>query len=345
MPRASRHEPESLDSLRRLPFVRSLTYTPAMDGGDLGWDGRLALRTPQGPFRLVVEAKRSYLTRSGVSQFLAWLHHLRTDRKQGVMLLARHISRPVAERLIEAKVNFADDAGNLHLALGAAYQWTVIGMPALEPASKRRSTSPAELQLLFQFVTHPDSLNWPVRRLEALAGIGKSKAAQARLKMIAEGLLVRTGQRYQLGPTNVLAERLASGYAQVLRPKLVLGRFRAPEAEPEAFLARLRRDAPPGLRYALTGGPAAALLQHYYRGTEVPVFLTPWASTVPRQLRLLPDRNGPITILNAFGELVFWEQRSHQMLAPPWLIYAELLSSDDPRAHEAARELRQEFLV
>ncbi len=329
--------------MHRRAFVRSLTYTSA-GGGDLGWDGGVAVRTPRGHFHLVVEAKRSYLTRSGVAQLLAWLHHLRTDRKQGVMLLTRHISRPVAERLIEAKVNFADDAGNLHLALGDAYRWTVVGLPALAPASERRAASPAELQLLFQFVTHPDSLNWPVRRLEAPAGIGKSRAAQARRKMIAEGLLVRTGPRFQLGPAHMLAERLASGYAQVLRPKLVLGRFRAPESKPEDFLARLRRDAPPDLRYALTGGPAAGLLQHYYHGTEVPLFLAPWARAVPRQLRLLPDRDGPITILNAFGEVVFWERRSHHMLAPPWLVYAELLSGNDPRAHEAAREFRREFL-
>jgi hypothetical protein len=32
------------------------------------------------------------------------------------------------------------------------------------------------------------------------------------------------------------------------------------------------------------------------------------------------------------------------MVAPPWLIYAELLNASDPRAREAAEELRQEFL-
>lgn len=96
--------------------------------------------------------------------------------------------------------------------------------------------------------------------------------------------------------------------------------------------------------YALSGGPAAGFLQHFYQGTEVPLFLTPWARTVAQQLRLLPDRDGPVTILNAFGEMVFWEERAHHMLAPPWLVYAELLCSNDPRAHEAARELRREFL-
>lgn len=74
------------------------------------------------------------------------------------------------------------------------------------------------------------------------------------------------------------------------------------------------------------------------------MFLEPSISVVTPYLRLFPDRKGPVTILKAFGDLVFWEKRENLMLAPPWLIYAELLSSKDPRAHEAARELRRELL-
>lgn len=338
-------DPEPLEHLRRVPFVKKLRFRRADAKADPGGDGEIEVQTPDGPFHLIAEGKRSYLTRSAVDQLLAWLHHLRTDQAQGAILLARHIPRPVAERLIEAKVNFADDAGNIHLQLGDTYNWTVIGLPAPGPQSERRPTSPAQLQLLFQFVTHPDSVEWPVRRLAAPAGISKSKGAQARHQMIAEGLLVPAGKRYHVGPTSLLADRLVLGYAQLLRPKLMLGRFRSAEATPEAFLARLHADVPPGVRYSLTGGPAADLLQHFYRGPEVPLFLEPATRALAQQLRLLPDREGPVTVFRAFGELVFWEEREHHMLAPPWLIYAELLSSNDPRAHEAAREFRREFLT
>jgi hypothetical protein len=285
------------------------------------------------------------LSRSAVSPLLAWLDHLRTDRTPDIILLARHISRQAAEALIDAKVNFADDAGNIHIELGNAYNWTVIGIPAPEPVSERRPASPAQLQLLFQFVTHPESVNWPVRRLDSAAGISKSKVSQARRQMMVEGLLIRVGSRYKLGPANLLADRLISGYAQVLRPKLTLGTFRSPEKTAESFLSRLRKEVPSGVRYSLSGGAAADLLQRFYRGPEVTLFLEPSTRAIAQQLRLLPDREGPITILSAFGDLVFWEERKHHMLAPPWLIYAELLSGKDPRAHEAAQEFRREFLT
>ncbi len=103
-------------------------------------------------------------------------------------------------------------------------------------------------------------------------------------------------------------------------------------------------NVPPGVQYSLTGGPAADLLQHFYRAPEVTLFLKPPGREIEQQLRLLPDREGPITILRAFGDLVFWEEREHHMLAPPWLIYAELLNSKDPRAHEAAQEFPKQVL-
>jgi hypothetical protein len=183
---------------------------------------------------------------------------------------------------------------------------------------------------------------WSVRRLESVAGISKSKAAQARKELVAEGLLKRTGTEYQLGPKNLLAERLTSGYADVLRPKLLLGRFRFAEKDTDTFLKRLNNTTSRGIRYALTGGPAADFLQHFYHGPEVPLFVEPFSrKQISQELRLLPDRSGPVILLRAFGEVVFWQQRDHHMLAPPWLIYVELLNSDDPRAQEAAKELQQ----
>lgn len=335
--------PEPLAHIRDLPFVRKLEYRPAKARGGASYDGHLKIRTSSDTFSLIVEVKKSYLLDASVNELQS-----RADRlpaSQRVVLLARHVPRPIAERLISSHISFADLAGNVHLELGDRYNWTAIGRPEMKPFSVRRAATPAQIQLLFQFATNPDSVNWPVRRLEKAAGIGKSKAAQARKQLIAEGLLVREGKKYKPGPAALLSERLVAGYAQVLRPKLLLGRFRYPEKRQEDFLRRLFGEAQSmPLRYALTGGVAADALQHFYRGPEIPLFIGPWNRSVPERLRLLPDREGPVMALRAFGDVVFWRETGGHMIAPPWLIYAELLASGDPRAHEAAAELRQAFL-
>jgi len=334
-----------LERLLQLPFISAVNYAPAAAQSDEGYDGTVAIQTPTGPFQLNIQAKRSYLSIAAVSQLAGFLNQGLLGKGPDSLLLARHVPRLAALALVKAKINFADDAGNIHLALGGSYNWTVIGVPPLEPLSERRPVTPAELQLLFQFASWPESVNWPVRKLEPAVGISKSKAAQARRRMIADGLITQIGRKHRFGPAASLTSRLVFGYVQLLRPALMLGRFRAAEKTIDAFLDRVRQSANPDLRYSITGGWAAESLQHFYRGPDVTLFVAPSTPAVAKQLRLLPDREGPVTLLRAFGDLVFWEKRDGHMLAPPWLIYAELMSSTDSRAHEAAEELRREYLV
>jgi hypothetical protein len=85
-------------------------------------------------------------------------------------------------------------------------------------------------------------------------------------------------------------------------------------------------------------------LQRFYKGAELVLFVENPTQQIARQLRLLPDREGPITLLRAFGAMPFWHEADENVVAHPWLIYAELMRSVDPRAHEAANELKSEFL-
>ena len=61
------------------------------------------------------------------------------------------------------------------------------------------------------------------------------------------------------------AERLTPGYTQVLRPRLVAGRFRFAGKTPALFLNRRRNSLPAGVKCALSGGQAVDLL----RGTTI----------------------------------------------------------------------------
>jgi hypothetical protein len=63
-----------------------------------------------------------------------------------------------------------------------------------------------------------------------------------------------------------------------------------------------------------------------------------------RELRLVPDREGPIVLLRAFSRSCAWRQVGDIWVAHPWLVYAELLHHGEPRALEAADLLREEYL-
>ena len=98
------------------------------------------------------------------------------------------------------------------------------------------------------------------------------------------------------------------------------------------------------VRWAVTGGPAAYALQRFYQGVELPLFIDSFNDQIRSKLRLIPDKAGPLIFLRSFGTVPFWRETEPFPVAHPWFIYAELMYSPDARAHEAAEELKHEFL-
>jgi hypothetical protein len=331
------------ERLRELPFVRDVRYDANAD--EVGSDGLFTITDRKRrhlPFLLHV--KSSYLDRASTNVVIVGARLAQKGQRTPTLLLARYIPQPTADRLMEAGINFVDLAGNMHIDLGD-YSRTVLGRLEPRKAHERRPITAAQLQVLFVFATEPDAVSLPVREIAVQAGVSKSKAAQARQQLIANGLVSKRNKDYHFHLSKSAEALLVSGYTEVLRPKLTIGRFRAPERRTEDFLERVPTSLKGvDVRFALTGGPAADLLHPYYRGAEIPLFVTASGPEVRLALRILPDRNGSIVLLRAFGELVFWKEVSGLTVAPPWLVYAELMQASDARAHEAAEELRQKCL-
>lgn len=334
-----------LDHLRALPFIRDLRIDWQTERGERQVDGLVTLRTPRRTFTLGLAVKRAFLDRAATSGLIAEHLRLQRERRLPLLLAARYVPRPTGERLVAAGVNFVDRAGNIHLRLGQDHHVLVLGRRDAQPDPMARRPSPALIQLLFVLLADAESARWPVRALGEAAGVGRTAAATARQRLVADKVL-----RYERGAYHVLdrkrlADQFVEGYSRILRSRLLVGRFRAPERSPELLLehfSRLARRA--DLPWAVTGGQAAYALQHFYRDDQTQVFSTTPSSEVLRELRLVPDREGPIVLLRAFSRYCAWRQVGEIWVAHPWLIYAELLQQGEPRALEAADQLREEYL-
>jgi len=346
--RTSTHIPNGLEAfqetLKQLPFVRDVRFG-APEQASARRDAIITIIDPEKRrFTFSAEIKRSYLDRFLANAVIARARLASEVGDPPVILLARYIPSPTGERLIEAGVNFVDRVGNMHIALGTRYARTVLGRSESKPSREHLGLTGAQMQLLFLFATYPEAGSWPVREIAAKAGVSKSKAAAVRKQMMEAGAFERHADGYRFVLSRRYEELILTGYSQILRPKLVVGRFQSAFRDADEFVAHLSsisRNGP--YRFALTGGPAANVLHPYYRGPQTPVFATDTSPETRHLLRLLPDREGAITLLRAFGELVFWRAIDSLTVAPPWLIYAELMQSHDPRAHEAAEEFRGTF--
>lgn len=326
-----------LESLEKIPFVKAVDRR---DGAGAGLE--LRVETSSGEVDFCVEVKRSYLDTSATSAVIA--EATEAKRKgSAFLLLARYIPRPTAERLIEAGVNFVDVAGNGHLVLPPAHHWTSIGKKEPRTELGARGRSARTIQVLLTLVAYPDAAGWSVRKLARVSGVGKSTAANARRQLVEEGSFIESNGLLRPVDPEAANDELVFGYRHILRPKLLIGRYSS-NFSPDALVKEMVSSRVSGLRFSLTGGSAAHRLQRFYRGVDTVSFLDGSVAAALKTLRLLPDRDGPITFLSAFGELVHWGVHDGASLAHPLLIYTELMSDPSPRAREAADELRKEFL-
>jgi hypothetical protein len=339
--------PIHLDHLRELPFVRNiqLVWEPKLT--PYKPDAVIKLKTPHRTFALALETKRTFLDKTLTNALIAEHTGLQRRHRLPLLLAARYIPRPTGERLIEAGVNFIDRVGNINLKLGDEYNVQRLGRRDTVPEPATRRAGPAFIQLLFVMLAEPEAVGWPIRKLADTAGIGKTVAATGRQRLIGLGILKRgVAGTYRIVEREKLVDAFVAGYNDVLRPRLLIGRFRAFEHDPERLLPNVAAaTARLGIDWAATGAPAAYALNRFYRGEEVPLFLKRFTPELQRELRLVTDRNGPVVLLRAFGHQTAWRTVGNLAVAHPWLIYAELLREAAPRALEAAEQIRQKYLL
>jgi hypothetical protein len=148
------------------------------------------------------------------------------------------------------------------------------------------------------------------------------------------GYLAAVKRNRRLNATKRMLDEWALAYARTLRPKMLMGRYRAPTVTDW-------QQWPLEKHEALWGGePAGALLTQYLK----PGILTIYGKQVPgrmvldRKLATVLDRrveDGLVEFRNKFWE--FDVPVGIPQVVPPALAYADLLATGDARCIETAR--------
>jgi hypothetical protein len=152
------------------------------------------------------------------------------------------------------------------------------------------------------------------------------------------GFLVDMGKRgRRLANRAKLVERWVTAYPEQLRPKLLIGRYRA--ANPEWWMkVELKKYQ------ACWGGEiAAARLTQYLRPEQVTIYTREKPAELLLTNRLKKDPDGDVEILEAFWQID--KDQVHPDLAPPLLVYADLMATGEPRNVETARKIYEQELA
>jgi hypothetical protein len=324
--------------LYALPFIKDVKVKSG--GRDKGRDARVILVTPSRTFELSAQLKRSHLGREAAHHILGLARG-----SASLIVFAPYVGRELGDMFEQAGVNFIDLAGNAFLRLGDQYVARIQGKSAPTAPTERAMRAPA-FRVLFALLAEPSLVSATTRVLgEAAGGVSPQTARDARLRFVESGLVLASNRSFQWAPggRGRAFEQWTAGYASTLYPQLLLGRFRAREKDATA----LERELQPKLdalhvRWAWGGGAAAQNLTGYYRGTETMVYVEdlPERALALRELGLVPDAKGPVSLLEAPGPAAFYKDSA---AVHPLLVYTDLLQEGHQRAWEAASEVRARF--
>ncbi len=297
-------------------------------------DARLRFAFPGAEWGIDAEVKRA-LTAHTLGLAIEQMKRLPGK----ALLVTRYVNPNMADRLKELDIPFLDTLGNAYLNHPPIFVRVKGHAPHRFPRERpTRAFVPAGLRVVFALLCRQELAGAPFRAIAQTAHVALGTVAWVLRDLEGLGHLLDMGKRgRRLIAKQRLLDRWVAAYPAQLRPKLLVGRYAAPEPRwwEKARVCNFN---------AYWGGePAAARLTGYLK----PELMTVYTRNLPGRFlaanRLRTDPNGNVEILRAF-----WDPACDWIdpeIVPPLLVYADLLATGDPRNLETARRIYDEQLT
>lgn len=248
-----------------------------------------------------------------------------------------------ADELRKDGVQFIDTAGNCYINQPPLYLFVkgnkiqgVTQKPAVNRVFKQTG-----LRVLYALLCNPGMENETYRTIAAKTGVALGMVNWVFKDLNELGFLLETGtsrnKKVRMLNKEKLLERWITAYAEQLRPKLVIERYRGAEGWWQT--AQLNPEQ------ALWGGePAAAKLTEYLKPEVITVYAdkdNPAAVIIPNRLK--KDPAGDVELVARF-----WQPETvapHGDMVHPILVYADLMATGNQRNIEAARMIYDRDIV
>jgi hypothetical protein len=336
-----------LQNLRKLDCCE-VEFTPP-DSNKKSHDGLLQLFRTEEQFEYVVEVKH----RPTISKASILLHKL-TERRSitcPVMLFADYIHEQLGEYFRENQIEFVDLAGNIYINRPSLYVF-IVGRKMLQTQEKTtRAFQATGLKVIFLFLKKPESLSWNYREIERATGTSLGGIAWVIRDLREMGFVrlkgssIRHGQR-ELIKRQDLLDRWDLGYAERLRPNLFYNKCHIAGNRSLDDLLKDIRSSNESDHILIGGELGAALLVNDLRPQSATLHLLENPLRLLTLLKLIPDPDGNIDILDSFGTLNHFEKKRMNgfTLADPLLIRAELLLRGSERLRAIADKIYNDFI-
>lgn len=258
----------------------------------------------------------------------------------GHIIFTPSVSKEILRKMRDAGISIIDLTGKIFIKSKNVY---IFDDKRLFPARKTRKSyslafNEAGIKIIFACLCLPELIEQDYRTIANLSGTSLGSVSRVLDNLKRTGYLLKKNDQTRILVKKIeLLDRWCIAYAEVLRPKLLVGRYMC--EDPYWW-----RDVNIGEYNAVWGGEiAGAILTKNLKPQIVTIYTNASLAKLQIAKTLRTDRRGEIEVLKQFWG--FQNPDGFDNIAPYILIYADLISTGDERNDEIAGEIKNQFIA
>ena len=261
--------------------------------------------------------------------------------KMSCLLVAPYITTEMAKYCRELGIQFIDTAGNVYLKAEGLHVFVIGQKRNLEniPSVKNRAATTTGMRVVFLLLCAPKLFNASYRDIAEAAGVALGSVGWVFFALKERGHLLfgEKGKKRRFINPKRLIEEWVINYPIKLRPKLRTQCFSAPK---DSWWENLNPE-----KYgALFGGEIAGdILTHYRKPSNALFYMEGNLTKIIIDNRLKSNPHGSVEIVEKFWNFNF--DNEEKQIVPPLLVYADLMATKDPRNHEVAKIIYEQYIA
>jgi hypothetical protein len=255
------------------------------------------------------------------------------------MIVVRHLFPKIKEELKHHNIAYMEANGNIFLTHTGTMLLVETNKPlTVEKKKSTRAFTKTGLKVVFAFLRDETWINQTYKAIAEHTGTTAGNIYNVISSLIQEGfLLAVTKNEFKLNNKKALLDKWVTTYGEKLKPAMYVGGFRFLKEDDFIHWKNLK------LRVGKTfwgGESAGGLLTHYLHPEELTIYTNEERNELIKNYRLIPDNNGNVKVYQKF-----WRRDNEDAKrAPPILVYADLLNTNDRRCIETAQKIYDEYL-
>ncbi|NOY69213.1 MAG: hypothetical protein GXP53_06930 [Deltaproteobacteria bacterium] len=255
------------------------------------------------------------------------------------ILVTRHVAPQMAERLRALDLAFIDTAGNAYINDPPIFIY-IVGNKKKDVPLKNitgRAFRPTGLKVVFALLCQPELVKAPYRDIVTATRVAQGTVGWVIYDLKQQNFLVDRGKHgRKLINVAKLLDTWVEMYARELRPRLVIGRY---ETKKTDWWKNIDWRQTPA---RLGAEPAAAVLTNYLKPGTITIYAPAEINQFLIMHHLKKDPDGDVELIKKFWNFDYpWD---YDGIAPPLLVYADLMATGNDRNIETARMIYDKFI-